>query len=321
MKRLLHLILALVAAHGLVQQAQAAYPEKPVTIVVPQTPGGGTDMLTRLLAQRLSERWVQPVVVENKPGAGGALGLELVAKTPNDGYTLVMSSDGPQAINVSLYKSLPYDAVNDFTPIATVGSIAFLIAAGKDSPARSFGDFVKLAKASPGLTFGSAGNGSLNHLIGEMINQSTDMKLRHVPYKGSAPAINDLLGGHVSAVVASVPSIATQVDAGKVRALAVSSATRSLRLPDVPTISEFGYAKFGVSPWIGLLGPANIPPAIVEKINADVNAILKEPEVIKAILAKGMEPFPGTAAQFKQLIKDDIAKWGVVVRKGNIRID
>ena len=319
--RFFQLLIGVLAATGLAQASLAAYPERAVKIVVPQTPGGGTDLLARLLAQKLSQRWGQPVFVENKPGAGGIVGLEAVAKSPNDGYTLLMSSDGPQAINVSLYKSLPYDAVKDFTPIATVGSIAFLVAASNALPAKNFAELTKLAQTSTDFTFGSAGNGSLNHLIGEMVNQATSMKLLHVPYKGAAPAINDLLGGHVTTVVASVPSIATQIDSGAVRALAVTSAKRSLRLPNVPTISEFGYAHFGVSPWIGLLAPANLPTAMVKKINVDVNAILEDAEVKKVILAQGMEPFPSTPEQFLSLVKSDIDKWGVVVRKANIKID
>ena len=321
MKRLVRSLAAIATVLAFAQGAIAAYPENVVKIVVPQTPGGGTDLLARLIAQRLSVRWGQSVVVENRPGAGDVIGLEFVAKGAPDGYTLLMSSDGPQAINVSLYKSLPYDAINDFTPIASVGSISFLIATDNNSPARTFTDFVKLSQANSGLTFGSAGNGSLNHLIGEMINQSTGMQLRHVPYKGASPAISDLLGGHVSSVVASVPSIATQLDAGKLRALAVTSAKRSSRLPNVPTIPEFGYPQFGVSPWIGLLGPAKMSAEVVKKINADVNAILAEPEVKKAILAEGMEPFAGTPSEFADLVKSDIPKWGGVVRKANIRID
>jgi len=321
-KILIYLVSGALAITGFTQGAHAAaYPEKAVRIIVPQTPGGGTDILTRLLAQKLSQRWGQAVVVENKPGAGGIIGLEAVAKSPNDGYTLLMSSDGPQAINVSLYKSLPYDPIRDFTPIATVGSVSFLLASRADLPAKDFSEFVKLSRISPNFTFGSAGNGSLNHLIGEMINQSTNMKLMHVPYKGAAPAITDLLGGRLTTVVATVPSIAPQIDSGALRALAVTSAKRSVRLPNVPTISEFGYPEFGVSPWIGLLAPGNLPQALVDKINADVNALLQEPEMREKILEQGMEPFVTTPEQFRSRLKLDIEKWGAVVKKAGVTVN
>lgn len=299
----------------------AAFPDKPVKIVVPQAPGGGTDSLARLMAQKLSEHWNQPVVVENKPGAGGIIGLEAVANSPKDGYTLLMSSDGPQAINVGLYKSLPYDPVKDFTPIATVGTIAFLIAANNAVPVDDFQGLIELARTSPNLNFGSAGNGSLNHLIGEMINQATGMKLVHVPYKGAAPAVSDLLGGHLTTVVASVPSVAAQVDSGALKALAVTSARRSERLPNLPTISEFGYARFGVSPWIGLLAPGGVPAQIVEKINADVNRLLEEAAVEEAIRAQGMEPFSTTPAEFAEVLEGSIASWGTVIREAGVTID
>jgi len=319
---LICLISGALAVMGFTQAAHAAaYPEKSVRIIVPQTPGGGTDILTRLLAQKLSQRWGQPVVVENKPGAGGIIGLEAVAKSPNDGYTLLMSSDGPLAINVSLYKSLPYDPIKDFTAIATVGSVSFLIASRSDLPAKDFSEFVKLSQTSPNFSFGSAGNGSLNHLIGEMINQATNMKLMHVPYKGVAPAITDLLGGRLTTVVATVPSIATQIDGGALRALAVTSAKRSARLPNVPTIAEFGYPQFGVSPWIGLLAPGNLPQPIVDKINADVNALLQDPDVKQKIVEQGMEPFATTPEQFRSRLRSDIERWGAVVKKAGVTLN
>jgi tripartite-type tricarboxylate transporter receptor subunit TctC len=294
------------------------YPQRDVRIIVPQTTGGATDLLARLFAEKLSQRWGRSVFVENKAGAGGIIGVQSVATAPNDGYTLLMSSDGPQAINASLYKSLPYDPIKDFTPIATIGSVAFLIATNNQLGVSDFPALVKLAQSKPGLTFGSAGTGSLNHLIGEMINQATDMKLEHVPYKGAAPALTDLLGNHVSTVVASVPSIVQQVDNGSLKALAVTSAARSQRLPNLPTISELGYPQFGVSPWVGLLGPGNMPADVVAKISADVTLILKDPAVIAKILSIGMEPLTTTPKQFKTLLVQDIEKWSRVVKKANI---
>ena len=298
--------------------AQSNYPNKPIKLIVGFPPGGGLDFTSRLIAPYLGEALGQQVIVENKAGAGGIIGVQSVATAPNDGYTLLMSSDGPQAINASLYKSLPYDPIKDFTPIATIGSVAFLIATNNQLGVSDFPALVKLAQSKPGLTFGSAGTGSLNHLIGEMINQATDMKLEHVPYKGAAPALTDLLGNHVSTVVASVPSIAQQVDNGSLKALAVTSAARSQRLPNLPTISELGYPQFGVSPWVGLLGPGNMPVDIVAKISADVTLILKDPAVIAKILSIGMEPLATTPEQFKTLLAQDIEKWSRAVKKANI---
>lgn len=311
---LVALLLAFVASVCLAQ----GYPLKDVRMIVPQTGGGATDLLARLFAEKLTLRWGQAVVVENKAGAGGIIGLQFVVNAPNDGYTLLMSSDGPQAINGSLYKSLPFDLIRDFTPIATVGSVGFLIAVNNQLGVSDLAGLVKLARADPSLTFASAGTGSINHLIGEMINQTTGMKLQHVPYKGAAPALTDLLGNHVTAIVASIPSIAQQVDNGAVKALAVASVSRSQRLPNVPLVAELGYPQFGVRTWVGLFGPGNMPPAVVAKISLEVNAILKEPDVIAKILSIGMEPLPSTPEEFKVSLAQDIAKWADVVRKANI---
>ncbi len=319
-RKLIHHAFCALVVSGLVQGAQGAYPEKPVKIIVPQTPGGGTDILARIVAEKLAAHWKQAVVVENKPGAGGIIGVQFVATSPADGYTLLMSSDGPQAINATLYKSLPYDPVGDFAPIATVASVPFLLVLNNDFPAKDFSEFVKKAQTTQNLTFGSAGNGSLNHLIGELINHEASLKLLHVPYKGAAPAITDLLGGRLTTVVATVPSIASRVDSGSVKALAVTSAKRSARLPNVPTIAELGFPKAAVDPWIGLLAPAKTPAAIVDKINADVNAILKEAEVHEKILGQGLEPQQTTPGEFRTRLTADVEKWGAVVRRTGITL-
>jgi len=299
--------------------ADVKYPTKPVTIVVPQTAAGATDFLARLMAEKLSAKWGQPVVVDNKPGGGGIIGLQSVAKSPQDGYTLLMSSDGPQAINVSMYKNLPYDPVADFTPIATIATVSFLLVVRADHPTKDFKEFLAQAKKTPGIQFGSAGVGSLNHLIGEMINIETSAKMQHIPYKGAAPALSDLLGGHVPIIVASVPSVAKQIDSGSLRALVVSSNKRSARLPNVPAVSEFGFVDFGVSPWVGLLAPGNLNPQILAKISKDVNEILTQPDVKAKIADLGMEILQKNPKEFSALLKADIEKWGKVAKHAGIQ--
>jgi tripartite-type tricarboxylate transporter receptor subunit TctC len=299
--------------------ADVKYPTKPVTIVVPQTAAGATDFLARLMAEKLSAKWGQPVVVDNKPGGGGIIGLQSVAKSPQDGYTLLMSSDGPQAINVSMYKNLPYDPVADFTPIATIATVSFLLVVRADHPTKDFKEFLAQAKKTPGIQFGSAGVGSLNHLIGEMINLETSAKMQHIPYKGAAPALSDLLGGHVPIIVASVPSVAKQIDSGALKALVVSSNKRSARLPNVPAVSEFGFVDFGVSPWVGLLAPGNLNPQILAKISKDVNEILTQPDVKAKIADLGMEILQKNPKEFSALLKADIEKWGKVAKHAGIQ--
>jgi len=299
--------------------ADVKYPTKPVTIVVPQTAAGATDFLARLMAEKLSAKWGQPVVVDNKPGGGGIIGLQSVAKSPQDGYTLLMSSDGPQAINVSMYKNLPYDPVADFTPIATIATVSFLLVVRADHPTKDFKEFLAQAKKTPGIQFGSAGVGSLNHLIGEMINLETSAKMQHIPYKGAAPALSDLLGGHVPIIVASVPSVAKQIDSGSLRALVVSSNKRSARLPNVPAVSEFGFVDFGVSPWVGLLAPGNLNPQILAKISKDVNEILNQADVKAKIADLGMEILQKNPKEFSALLKADIEKWAKVAKHAGIQ--
>ncbi|NYT25078.1 tripartite tricarboxylate transporter substrate binding protein [Alcaligenaceae bacterium] len=315
---LLAVSVSLIGGAGLAEAAER-YPAKPVTIIVPQSSGGATDFLARLVAEKLSQSLGVSFIVENKPGAGGIIGLQSVAQAANDGYTLLMSSDGPQAINVSLYKDLPYDPIKDFTPIATIGSVSFLLIVRDDYPAKDFGEFLETAKSNPGTEFGSAGIGSLNHLIGEMINHETNASMRHVPYKGAAASLTDLLGGHVPSVIASIPSVASQVDAKKIRALAVSSSQRSPRFPDVPAVSEFGFTEFGVSPWVGLLGPGGMPPEIVATISEKITEILGQDDVKEKIAGLGMEVLEKSPADFSVMLKDDIDKWARVAAAADIQ--
>lgn len=298
----------------------ASYPDRPVKLIVPQAPGGASDVLARLVAKGLSQAWGQSVVVDNKAGAGGNIGLEAAAKSPGDGYTLLFTYEGTQAINVSL-RQLPFDPVKDFTPIAAVATVPFIVTVNKDLKARTFQEFVELARARPGMTFGSAGSGTVNHLLGEMVNHVANTQLTHVPYKGAAPALTDLLGGRIDAVFTSVPSIAQQVESGTVRALAISSKSRSSRFPDLPTIAESGYPGFDVSPWFAVFGPAGMPGEVVDKINRDVGALLADPGFRRSLAEQAAEPLQTSPAQLGSMLQADIAKWAAVVRKSGARVD
>ena len=299
-----------------------SYPAKAVRIVVPQAPGGASDALARIIGQRLSDRWHQPVVVENRAGAGGLIGTDQVAKSAADGYTLLLAYDGTHAVNASLYKSLPFDPLKDFTAVATLANVPFVLAVNAASPSKDVKDFVERARASPGrLTYGSAGNGSVNHLLGAMFGKGAGVQLVHVPYKGAAPAITDLIGGSVDAVFSSIPSVVGHIQSGRVRALGVTSGKRSAALPNVPTIAESGLSGFDVAPWFGLLAPAATPADIVQKINDDIAALLLTKDVIDAFAAQGAEPFASKPAAFGAILRTDIDKWAVVVRESGAKID
>ena len=298
------------------------YPTKPVRIIVPQAPGGASDALARIIGQRLSERWHQPVVVENRAGAGGLIGTDAVAKSAADGYTLLLAYDGTHAVNASLYKTLPFDPVKDFITVATLANVPFVLAVNASSPAKDVRQFIALGRASPGkLTYGSAGNGSVNHLLGAMFGKGAGVQFVHVPYKGAAPAITDLIGGSLDAVFTSIPSVISHIQSGRIRALAVTSKKRSAALPDVPTIAESGLAGFAVAPWFGLLAPASTPADVVARINDDVAALMMTKEVIDAFAAQGAEPFRTTPAEFGALLRSDIERWAVVVRESGAKVD
>lgn len=321
MRRIKNVLLALSAVFGMQTCALAAFPDRPVTLVVPQTPGGASDALARILAQKLSEKWKQPVVVENRAGAGGNIGLAHVAKSAGDGYTLLMSYEGTQAINGSLYSDLSFDPVKDFVPVATVATVPFVCVVNNNVKAETFKEFVELAKSGNPMTFGSAGNGSVNHLLGEMVNMDAKTHLTHVPYKGAGPALGDLLGGRISAVFTSLPSIMQQIEGGKVKALAVTSAKRSKELPSLPTIAESGIKGFDVDPWFGLFAPKGTPSDVVEKINTDVGAILDGPDIEKSFSAQGAVPLRSQPGDLKEMLDRDIKKWAVVVKESGAKVN
>src|ERR1700710_1141693 len=268
MKNCLRLVaMAAVAASAAVSSVGAQdYPSRLVRIVVPQAAGGGTDTFARAIGQKLGERWGQPVVIENKAGAGGVVGTDFVAKSAPDGYTLLATYEGSQAINQSLYEKLPFDSLNDFYPIATIAVTPFLLIVGPKVEARTLKEFIAFARANPDkLTYGSAGNGSVNHLLGEMLKTVADIRMMHVPYKGAPAAIGDVIGGHIDAAFASMPSVISSVQSNVVRALAVSSGKRVAAALDIPTIAEAGgFDKFDVNPWGGILAPAGLSPAIAQ---------------------------------------------------------
>jgi tripartite-type tricarboxylate transporter receptor subunit TctC len=324
-RRVLHGLAALGAA-GLAPaavraQAPAPFPSRPVRILVPQAPGGASDALARVMAARLGERWGQNVVVENRPGAGGNVGTEAVAKSPADGYTLLMGYAGTNSINPALYAK-PGWAPQDLAPVATLAAVPFALVVNPALGVATVEQFVAAARAKPdAIGYGSAGNGSVNHLLGVMFAGAAGAQMLHVPYKGAAPAITDLIGGQVQAVFTSLPSVAQFVQRGQLRALAVTSAARSPAFPDVPTLAEAGLKGIDVNPWFGLLAPAGTPAPVVQRINADVNALLATAEVRERFAASGADVLASTPERFGEILRDDLARWAKVVRESGARID
>jgi tripartite-type tricarboxylate transporter receptor subunit TctC len=298
------------------------WPTKAVKLIVPFPPGGGTDIIARVLGNHLATSLKQPFVVENKPGAGGNIGIDLAAKSPADGYTIVLGQTSNLAINPTLYAKLPYDPVKDLTPVALVADAPLVFVVSADSKLKTLADVLSAAKLKPGeVTFGSPGNGTVAHLTGELMQRAADAKLLHIPYKGSAPALTDLLGGRIDTFMASVPTALSQIKGGKLRALAVSSANRSPSLPDVPTMAEAGLKGFDSTTWFGIMVPAGTPKPIVDKLNSAINAALKAPEVGEKIAAEGGAPLGGTADKFATVLKADLASWGKVVKASGAKID
>jgi tripartite-type tricarboxylate transporter receptor subunit TctC len=314
---------AFVAALAAISPVQAQdYPSRLVHLVVPQAAGGGTDTFARAIGQKLSERWGQPVVIENKAGAGGVVGTDFVAKAPADGYTLLVTYEGSQAINQSLYQTLPFDSLKDFYPIATIAVTPFILIVGPRAEAKTLKEFIAFARANPDrLSYGSAGNGSVNHLLGEMLKTEADIRLVHVPYKGASAAIADVMGGHIDAAFASVPSVISSVQSNVVRALAVSSAKRIAIAPDIPAIAEAGFEKFDVNPWWGILAPAGLSPALAQKMSADIAEILKTPEMGEVLAKQGATPLISSPDAFRDLLAQDIEKWRKVVKASGATIN
>jgi tripartite-type tricarboxylate transporter receptor subunit TctC len=302
--------------------AADVYPSRIVKFLVPQAPGGATDVFARKLGQLLSEKWGQPIIVENRAGAAGVVGTEAVARSAPDGYTLLVTYAGSQAVNPSLYQNLNFDSVKDFQTVATIASTPFILIANTKLPIKTLQDFVALARQKPGaLTFASSGNGSINQLLGEMLKLEAHIDILHVPYRGVAPALADVIAGHVDTAFSSAPSVLGLIKEGQVRALAVSSATRVGAAPDIPTIAESGYSGFDVNPWWGVLAPSQIDPALTKKINADVNEILKSDSVKSFLATQGAEPLITSPEHFSEMLKRDVENWAKVVRAADIHLN
>ena len=316
--RFLLALLAALAGPALAQN----YPAKPIHLIVPFPPGGGTDLFSRAIATKLAETLNWTIVVDNKPGAGGNLGVDAAAKSPADGYTMVMGQTSDLAVNPTLYRKLPYDPLKDLAPVVLVASAPIILVTAASSPYRSLADVVAAAKQKPGrLTLATPGNGTVAHLTGVMLQRAAGIELVHVPYKGAAQALPDLIGGQVDLYSSSVSSVIGQIKGGKVRAIAVASAKRSPALPDVPTVAESGYPGFDADSWYGLLMPAGTPPAIVQRVNAEVNKVLAIPEMRERIGGEGGQALGGTPERFTALLKADLAKWGNAVRQSGAKVD
>ena len=302
--------------------AQGSFPTRPVTLVVPFPPGGGTDTGARLVAQKLSLRWGQQVVVENKGGAAGSIGADVVAKARPDGYTILMGNIGTQAINPSLYKKLPYDPDRAFAPLSLVAELPLAMMVNPQVPAATVKDFVALAKGKPGqLSYSSSGSGGAPHLAAEMFKQATGTFIVHVPYRGGGPAISDLLAGHVQLSFMTVLEASGHIRSGKLKALAVTSRQRVSALPEVPALAESAVPGFDSISWIGLLAPAGTPRDIVEKISADVRAVLAEPEVKARITELGGVPRANTPAEFAAMIDADRKRYAKIIAERGITVD
>ena len=321
-KRISHLLTlgALCAVHSAPTFAQA-YPSKPVTVVVPFSPGGGTDIGARLIAQKLTAKWGQSVIVENRAGAGGLVGADLVAKAKPDGYTLLVGNVGTQAINQSLYK-MPYNADTAFAPISMIAELPFVMLAGPSVAAKTPKEFVALAKAEPGKrTYASSGQGGSPHLTAEIFQGAAGVKLTHVPYKGGGPAMTDLMAGHVDILFASVLEGSGHVKAGKLKALAVSSATRSPALPDVPTLAEAGIANSESGSWIAMFAPTGTPQAIVDKIAADIKEAVAQADTKQTLIGQGATPWSTTPSELKAIIERDRVRYGKVITDRSIKVE
>jgi tripartite-type tricarboxylate transporter receptor subunit TctC len=309
-------------AGGAASEAHAQpYPAKPVRIVVPYPPGGTTDILTRVIGQRLTEAWGQQVIIDNRAGASGNIGADAVVRSAGDGYTL-LSASTVHTVNPSLYSKLSYNPLNDFTPITLLAQVANILVVHPSLPVKTVKEFIAFAKKRPGeLNFSSAGNGSAPHLTAEMFKTGTGVNIVHVPYKGAPPAMADLLAGHVALTFATAPSAVPHVQSGRLRALGVSSTTRIPALPNVPTIAEAGVAGYEAIGWNGLVGPSGMPQAVVDRLNAEVAKILRVPEVNKRLSDLGLEVRTSTPAEFAAFMKAEVVNWAKVVKDSGARID
>ena len=322
-RRTLLASLAVAAAGALPLGALAQnFPTKPITIIVPFSAGGTTDILARIVGQGLTTELGQSVVVDNKPGAGGNIGGSLAAKAAADGYTLFMGTVGTHAINQSLYKKMPFDPVKDFAPLSRVATVPNLLVAHPSQPFKTVKEMIAYAKANPGkITYGSPGSGASPHVSGELFKSMTGTDLLHIPYKGSAPAMTDLLGGQTSVMFDNMPSAIQHVRSGKLRPIAVTTAKRSPELPDVPTIAEAGVPGYEATSWFGMFAPAGTPKPVLDKLHAALIKVLNQADVKKKIAEQGGDVVAETPEQFAAFIKAETAKWGKVVKDSGATVD
>lgn len=316
------ILLAAIAVANVHAQAPGAnYPAKQIRVIVPFPAGGPTDAIARAIGQKLSETWGQPVIVDNRPGAGGNIGTELAAKSPADGYTLFIGTVA-NAINQSLFAKLPFDFVRDFAPVTQNYVTGLILAVHPSLPAHSVKELIALAKAHPGqLSYSSSGVGGTPHLAGELFNSMAGVKMVHVPYKGSAPAMADLLGGHIQLTFDNMLTVLPQVKAGKLRGLAVTMTTRSPLAPELPTVAEAGLKGFEVKSWNGVMVPTGTPKEIIARLNGEIVRILRQPDLREKFLVQGVELVPTTPEEFGAFIKQDIAKWAKVIQLSGARAE
>jgi tripartite-type tricarboxylate transporter receptor subunit TctC len=326
MQSLLAASLCLAASMAVAQTpaplSNSGYPAKPIRLVVTFPAGGSSDAAARIVAPKLAERLGQAVVVDNRPGAGGGLGLDLVAKAPADGYTIVLASAGGLTANPTLYKSLPYNPERDFAPITLFGTSPFVLVANAALPANDARELVALAKAQAGkLSYASGGNGTAMHLSGELLKSMTGSYILHIPYRGSAPAVLAVMSGDTSLAIADIASIQPQLKSGRLKVIGVMGKERSSLAPELPTLAESGIPGFDASGWFAILAPAGTPPAIVSRLNADITAVLRLPEIRERFSAAGLEPLTSTPEQLAQLMKTEALKWAKVIKDSGAKVD
>ena len=323
MKKTVLFTTALLGLAAAVSQSLAqSYPTKPIRIVIAQAPGSATDVISRVVGNQLSEALGQPIVIDARPGAGGALGTEVAARSAPDGYTLFMANNSTHGSNPAVYAKLPYDAIKDFAPISFVASVPYVLVVDPALPVKTVQEFIALAKARPGkMNYASAGNGSTHHFCGELLKSMTGIDIQHIPYKGSGPGIAGLLGGEVSMMFANVADIGSQVKGGKVKALAVTVPRRASILPDVPTMPEAGLPDFEITSWFGLLAPAGTPSPIIGRLNAETVKVLGRADVKATLGAQGLEVASSSPEQFAAHIKNEIARFGKIAKAAGIKAE
>ena len=317
-----HAIVLVAATASMAAFAQDNYPTKPIRLVVPFPPGGGTDIIARDVANKISTTLGWDFVIENKPGSGGNLGVDTAAKARPDGYTLALGQTSNLSVNPTLYSNLPYDSVKGLTAISLVASAPLVLVVASNSPMKSWEDVVKTAKEQPGkLNFASPGNGTVAHLTSELLQKTADIKFTHIPYKGAAQAVTDLIGGRVDLYASSVPTLLSSIKSGKLRAIAVTSKERVDDMPDIPTVAESGNKGFESATWFGFVGPAGIPKPIVEKLNSEINKALATDDLKTKLREQGAQVLGGSPEQFSSLIKEEIDRWAIIIKDSGTKIE